>query len=72
MNAGRKPVNSAICAARNWLRASEEISSPWPSAGTMNTADSASSANHEPRSGTSNTWIASSAAPSVDNMPSTK
>ena len=72
MNAGRNPENSAICAARNWLRASEEISNPWPSAGTMNTADSAISAASDPRSGTPNTRTASAAAPSVDSMPSTQ
>lgn len=72
MNAGRKPEKSAICDARNWLRVTEEISSPWPSAGTMKTAESSSSAASDPRSGTSNMKTASAVAPSVASMPSRK
>ncbi len=72
MKAGRNPEKSAICAARNWLRASDEIRRPCPSAGTMNTADSTSSAGSEPRSGTWKTKIASPAAARVESMPSTK
>ena len=69
---GRKPDSRAICEATNWLRASVEIRSPWPSAGTRNVQLNRSSATHEPRSGTSNSVIEISAQPRVAMMPSTK
>ena len=48
------------------------MSRPCPSAGIKNTAESSNSAASEPRSGTSNTKIASAAEPSVAAMPRAK
>src|SRR3546814_18653141 len=69
MKAGRKPENSAICAARNWLRASDEIRSPCPSAGTMNTADRSIHPARAQRTGKSNTHNQRAAQPRVNTIP---
>ncbi len=54
------------------MRATVEINRPWPSAGTRNVAASANNARYDPRNGTPNACVASSAQPNVATSPSPK
>ena len=72
MKAGRKVAMMAIWPATNWLRATPEISSPMPSAASMNRAEAAVSTRSEPRSGTSNRTTAIATEAAMPPMPSTK
>ena len=69
---GRKAERSATWLATNWFLVAAEISRPWPSAGNRNALAITKSANGEPRNGTPNTVIASTAHIVIESNASAK
>ena len=70
--AGKKPEKRPASAATSCPRRVTEISSPCPSALSMNTDDKSTSTHSDPRNGTANSVTAATAHKAILNMPMQK